>query len=252
MSETADRKATAEQLSMLYTRYHFARSLAAGKDVLELACGAGFGLGYLAEVANRVVGTDVDSEFVQGVAAYFGNRIEVREVDATHLPFADQSFDLVLLLEAIYYLPDAMQCVHEVRRVLRSGGVLLVVSANPERDAFNPGAYTTEYFSASKLSALFQQSGLTAELFGGFPDEESQKGSALVHILRSVAVRLHLVPKTMRAKELLKRIFMGRLYPIPREVREGMAAVEPLVPLGPGQPATRFKVIYAVGRKRAA
>ena len=48
----------ADAIDRLWTRYAFAGSLCRGKDVLEVACGPGPGLAYLAGKARRVVGSD--------------------------------------------------------------------------------------------------------------------------------------------------------------------------------------------------
>lgn len=62
VTETPDTKASSEQLTRLYTRYRFASEFCKDKDVLEVACGAGLGLGYLARFAKRVVGGDYDEK----------------------------------------------------------------------------------------------------------------------------------------------------------------------------------------------
>jgi len=64
ITESPNLKATREQLARLYQRYHFARQFAKDKEVLEVACGSGIGLGYLAKVAKSVVGGDVDKKNV--------------------------------------------------------------------------------------------------------------------------------------------------------------------------------------------
>lgn len=64
ITESPNLKATQEQLARLYQRYHFARQFAKDKDVLEVACGSGIGLGYLAQVATSVVGGDIDEKNV--------------------------------------------------------------------------------------------------------------------------------------------------------------------------------------------
>lgn len=50
---------TSEQLQRMYARYRFASELCDDKEVLEVACGSGQGLGYLAKKAKRVVGGDI-------------------------------------------------------------------------------------------------------------------------------------------------------------------------------------------------
>ena len=61
LTETAGTPASREGLDMLYTRYDYVRTLAAGKRVLELACGSGQGLGLIAKSAKWTVGGDIDS-----------------------------------------------------------------------------------------------------------------------------------------------------------------------------------------------
>ena len=106
VTEIPGAQASAEQLARMAHRYAFAVALCAGKDVLEVACGAGLGLGALAKVAGKVVGGDIDESLVALARAHYAGRpkIEIHRLDAHQLPFPDQSFDVVLLFEAIYYL----------------------------------------------------------------------------------------------------------------------------------------------------
>jgi len=119
VTELPGHGATREQLSMMHTRYRMAAELSKDKDLLELACGPGVALGYLGKNARRVVGGDFDADLVGAAAEHYGTRYEVHQMDAQELPFDDSSFDVILLLEAIYYLPDAEAFVAEARRVLQ-------------------------------------------------------------------------------------------------------------------------------------
>jgi len=56
--------------------------------------------------------------------------VEARACDAEKLPFADETFDTVIGAEIIYYLGHPEKFLHEARRVLRPGGLLLLSSAN--------------------------------------------------------------------------------------------------------------------------
>jgi hypothetical protein len=53
----------------------------------------------------------------------------------------------------------------------------------------------------------------------------------------------------MKGKEFLKRIFMGKLMPLPPEIENGMAEYIKLVPILHNTPNRNFKVIFAVARK---
>ena len=58
LTEIAGSKITGEQLQRMYNRYAFAAELSTGKDVLEVACGVGQGLGLLGCSAKSVVAGD--------------------------------------------------------------------------------------------------------------------------------------------------------------------------------------------------
>jgi SAM-dependent methyltransferase len=251
LSESPGDKATTEQLSMLYTRYHRARELARGREVLEVACGAGFGLGYMSAVATRVVATDIDPEFVATVRSRGLSVARIHQADAAALPFGEAEFDVVLLLEAIYYLPDPVRFLAEAFRVLRPGGTLLVVSANPLRKQFNPGARTTRYFSLDELRQLLSDGGFTTHCYGAFPDSSTGIRGLIARVARGIAVTLRLIPATMRAKAALKRLFFGPLTSLPADVKDGMAHLEPLVEIPASADSRAFRVIYVEGVKPA-
>jgi SAM-dependent methyltransferase len=105
ITETPKVRASQEQLSMLYTRYRFAATWCRGKDVLEVACGAGLGLGYLSKVANHVIGGDLDEKNfrIARTCYHTSDNIDVQQFDAHALPFDENSLDVILLYEAIYY-----------------------------------------------------------------------------------------------------------------------------------------------------
>jgi SAM-dependent methyltransferase len=79
---------------------------------------------------GKAEGVDIDAEAV-GYCLERG-LTDVRLGEATKLPFADASFDLVTCLDVVEHLDDDIAAFEEMRRVLRPGGHLLVtVPANP-------------------------------------------------------------------------------------------------------------------------
>src|SRR5580692_11436600 len=107
VTEHPQQGATRIQLAMLSARYAWAAGHAEGKDVAEIACGAGLGLGWIAGLARSVEAGDLDDANCQlAMDTYAGReKIRIRHMDALDLPFPDASTDLLLLFEAIYYLP---------------------------------------------------------------------------------------------------------------------------------------------------
>ena len=250
VTEATGTRVTREALSMLYLRYRMAATFCEGKDVLEVACGSGQGLGYLATKAKHIVGGDYTEGLLRMAYRYYGGRIPLVRLDAHLLPFRNRSFDVVILYEAIYYLAQPDQCLAECRRVLRDQGVVLICTVNREWSDFNPSPLSTRYFSAQELTDLLRRQGFNIELYGSFPVSRGSVRDHIVSVIKRVAVRLHLIPRTMKGKEVLKKLFFGRLTPIPPEVTDGMAEAYPLVPITTNSPNSQYKVLYAIARAR--
>lgn len=236
---------------MLTTRYKFAGELAAGKDTLEVAHGGGMGLGHLARVAKTLHGGDFDPSMVEIVRNYYGDRIETQVMDAQSLPFADASLDCVLILEALYFVPDPDLAIREAARVLRPGGKFMVASPNPLYASFNPAPMSTRYYSPLEYETAFNAAGLDCETLCGFPEESGGVKTMALNLLRKAAVTLRLIPDTMEGKERIKRLIYGELPPFPSEVVIGEATpVEPFLPTSSVGDLNKYRVLYAIGTKR--
>ena len=240
---------TQEQILRAYQRYHFASLHSQGRDLLEVACGGGIGLSLLAESARTVTAIDLDTKnLAQTREIHRGdNRIRIAEGDAQQLPFPDHNFDVVILFEAIYYLPEPERFLADCRRVLRPGGKIIIGSANREWRDFNPSLYSVRYYSTSELQGLLRKNGFATEMYRGFPvGANGGPVHAALSWIKRTAVKLHLIPKSMRYKKFLKRIFVGRLVPLPGKLAPGSADYLPPVPIEPSDTDRQFKVIYAV------
>ena len=115
-------------------RYAFARRYAAGKRVLDVACGEGYGSALLATVAREVTGVDIDGptvEHARGTYASLRNLAFV-EGSAAKLPMPDASVDLVVSFETIEHLDtvDQPRMLAEFSRVLTGDGVLVLSAPN--------------------------------------------------------------------------------------------------------------------------
>ena len=253
VTEQPGQAASRAQLEMMAARYSWARRFALGRDVLEAACGAGTGLGMLAEVARSVEAGDIDDANLASARRTYAlqPKVHVQPLNAMELPFGDACFDVVLLFEAIYYLHGARAFFEEARRVLRPGGHLLIATVNREWKGFNPSPFHTRYLAAAELREGLEASGFAVELHAGFPERPSLLSEA-TGLVRRAAVALHLVPRTMAGKTFLKRMFYGRLEPIPPrlDLRHGLE--ERFQPLHGKTDLTRYRVLYAAARKNFA
>jgi SAM-dependent methyltransferase len=96
-----------------------------GRQVLEVGCGAGTDLARFAKGGAAVSGVDLSSSAIALARQNFeqqGLRGDLREADGEHLPFADDSFDLVYAHGVVQYTTDPAALVRECRRVLKPGG----------------------------------------------------------------------------------------------------------------------------------
>jgi len=98
-----------------------------GGRVLELGCGPATTLwGANLERIDpswRLTLTDFSPGMIEAARAVLGARAEYVVADAQELPFADESFDVVLANHMLYHVPDRPRAFLEIRRVLASGGV---------------------------------------------------------------------------------------------------------------------------------
>jgi SAM-dependent methyltransferase len=102
-----------------------------GPDVLNGGAGQGTLTRKLVELGYDVTSTDVSPEAVELLRERASG--PVVEADLTALPFADESFDAVVLGEVLEHVEDDRGALAEVARVLRLEGVLaLSVPANPK------------------------------------------------------------------------------------------------------------------------
>lgn len=121
-------------------RYDFVRSIVTGKQVLDVACGVGYGAYHLADVAQRVVGVDIDPQALWYAQQRYHDRSNMAYVqaDAGRLPFPAGSFDVVCSFETIEHVPDVHTYLSEIRRVLVPGGIYYVSTPAAPRSTTSP------------------------------------------------------------------------------------------------------------------
>ncbi|MEO8132713.1 MAG: methyltransferase domain-containing protein [Betaproteobacteria bacterium] len=112
-------------------RYLFATRFVGGKDVLDAACGEGYGAAWLARSAKSVSGLDVDTPTVDAARVKYrlpSLQFDVGSVAA--MPYADASFDCAVSFETLEHLAEQEAMLREFRRVLRPDGLLIISTPN--------------------------------------------------------------------------------------------------------------------------
>lgn len=249
LTEIAGDDVSVEQVERIARRYYWATEYCRGKDVLEAACGTGQGLRLLATRARSLVAADISTPILDIARKHYGQRVKLMQFDAEDMPFEAASLDVVILFEALYYLPDATRFFHGCRRVLRAGGHLLIGTANKDLFDFTPSPHSHRYLGVAELCAELGALGFEVSCFGDTPVEEVSARQKLLRPVKMLATRLGLIPKSMGAKKLLKRLVFGGLVKMPAEIDENTAPKMPPIPLAPGRPDTSHKVIFCAARK---
>lgn len=119
-------------------------SLPASAQVLDVACGAGNTGLHLASLGYRVTCADLSAamlERTREAAKERGLSIETRQHPAEEFPYANASFDLVTCRVAPHHFSAPAQFVREVARVLKSGGVFLLIDGTVPDDQQEAGVW---------------------------------------------------------------------------------------------------------------
>ena len=97
-----------------------------GKEVLEIATGPGLLAKHVAPAAERMVATDYsDGMIAEAKKGKCPDNLTFEVADATSLPYEDESFDAVLISNALHVMPEPEKALKEIDRVLRPGGILI-------------------------------------------------------------------------------------------------------------------------------
>ena len=141
---TGERYVPSEKGRNAYEHYHrYATCLdaAAGKTVLDIASGEGFGSALLARNAKCVIGVDIDQNTVRHAQHKYERLRNVSFVvgDARALPLESKSVDLIVSFETIEHIHEHQKMLDELLRVLRRDGAVIVSSPDKINYSDKPG-----------------------------------------------------------------------------------------------------------------
>ena len=142
------------------TRYRLACAyIRDGDEVLDVACGAGYGSFLLAEAGGRVTGIDRDADILAYAAATYAHpHTSWMQADLDVLPAIDSRFNRIVCFETIEHMrgPDAL--IRRLANLLKPGGLLLCsapIVPTAHFDPFHLHDFTRETFTALLTDAGF-------------------------------------------------------------------------------------------------
>ena len=130
-------------------RYRFAVPYVAGRRVLDIACGEGYGAAaFLKAGASSVIGVDISEETCRHARSKYG--IDARIGDAQAIPLPDQSVDVIVSFETIEHVPEPAAFLAECARVLAPGGRIII--STPNKDIYRFSGEQHNPFHCSELT----------------------------------------------------------------------------------------------------
>ena len=106
--------------------YELLRPAVLRKTVLELATGTGLIAKHIISAANHIEATDASAEMIaEARRDNDSSKLHFSVQDMFRLPYADKSFDVVIVSNALHIVPHPEKALAEIRRVLKDDGVLL-------------------------------------------------------------------------------------------------------------------------------
>ena len=117
--------------------YELLRPVVRHKTVLELAAGTGLIAKNIVSSANHIEATDASPEMIaEARRDNQSAKLHFSVQDMFHLPYADQSFDVVIVSNALHIVPEPERALAEIRRVLKEDGVLVAPTFTHADNAF--------------------------------------------------------------------------------------------------------------------
>ena len=118
--------------------YEMIQPVVRHKTVLELATGTGLIAKHIVNAAALVEATDASAEMIaEAKRDNHSAKLHFSAQDMFHLPYANQSFDVAIVSNALHIVPQPEKALAEIRRVLKDDGVLIAPTFTHAGNSFS-------------------------------------------------------------------------------------------------------------------
>ena len=118
--------------------YKLIRPVVKGKTVLELATGTGLIAKHIVTAAAHIEATDASAEMIaEAKRDNQSAKLHFSVQDMFRLPYADRSFDVVIVSNALHIVPQPEKALAEIHRVLKDDGVLIAPTFTHAENSFS-------------------------------------------------------------------------------------------------------------------
>ena len=117
-------------------------------EVIEFGCGAGYFTKVIAKNAKYVIATDLSDEMLEVARTQLKElqNITIEKADCESTSFPSERFDTVVMVNVIHFIENHYKCLQESYRILKDGGLLLLVDYT---------GYGMKWFEKMKLGIRF-------------------------------------------------------------------------------------------------
>lgn len=131
-------------------RYAIALDFVENKHVLDIATGEGYGANLISQKAKYVIGVDISEEAIAHARKkYKKDNLDFKVGSVTNIPVTQSSIDIVVSFETIEHIIDQEEMLNEIKRVLKSDGILIISS--PEKANYEDINETKNQFHVKEL-----------------------------------------------------------------------------------------------------
>ena len=118
--------------------YAHIRPVVKAKTVLDLATGTGLIAKHIVNAAAHIEATDASAEMIaEAKRDNHSAKLHFSVQDMFRLPYANQSFDVVIVSNALHIVPQPEKALAEIRRVLKDDGVLIAPTFTHAGNSFS-------------------------------------------------------------------------------------------------------------------
>ena len=145
-------------------------------NVLELACGTGLVTRRVAKRCKKYTATDFANKMLEKAKRIKGTEhVRFEQADATALVYSDNSFDAVIIANALHIMPDPVKALQNIKRVLKPGGILIAPTfMRPEGGKASVAAKLLEFFGVHAYAQWTLESYLAFLESSGWQIERSE------------------------------------------------------------------------------
>ena len=117
--------------------YELIRPVVRHKTVLELATGTGLIAKHIVNAAAHIEATDASAEMITEAKRTRSAKLHFSVQDMFRLPYADKSFDVVIVSNALHIVPQPEKALQEIKRVLKDDGTLIAPTFTHAGNSFS-------------------------------------------------------------------------------------------------------------------